>query len=231
VNSGSLELLAYVSGLGTGLAAKIIAWRDEQGPFTNRKQLLKVPRLGAKAFEQCAGFLRIHGADNPLDNSAVHPERYAVIKKMAADLRCTVSDLMEKKELRDRLDLQQYVRSTEKGDSLGLPTLRDILEELARPGRDPRQGFSAFAFADGVNAIGDLVEEMRLPGIVTNVTQFGAFVDVGVHQDGLVHISQLADRFVKDPAEVVKVGQQVTVRVLEVDQQRKRIALSLRNAG
>ena len=231
VNSGSLELLAYVSGLGTGLAAKIIAWRDEQGPFTNRKQLLKVPRLGAKAFEQCAGFLRIHGADNPLDNSAVHPERYAVIKKMAADLGCTVSDLMEKKELRDRIDLQQYVCTTAKGNSLGLPTLRDILEELARPGRDPRQGFSAFAFADGVNAIGDLVEEMRLPGIVTNVTQFGAFVDVGVHQDGLVHISQLADRFVKDPAEVVKVGQQVSVRVLEVDQQRKRIALSLREGG
>ncbi len=231
VNSGSLELLAYVSGLGTGLAAKIIAWRDEEGPFTNRKQLLKVPRLGAKAFEQCAGFLRIHGADNPLDNSAVHPERYAVIKKMAADLGCTISDLMEKKELRDRIDLQQYVSKGDggKGDqTLGLPTLRDILDELARPGRDPRQGFSAFAFADGVNAIGDLVEEMRLPGIVTNVTQFGAFVDVGVHQDGLVHISQLADRFVKDPAEVVKVGQQVTVRVLEVDQQRKRIALSLR---
>ncbi len=228
VNSGSLELLAYVSGLGAGLAAKIIAWRDEQGPFVNRKQLLKVPRLGAKAFEQCAGFLRIHGADNPLDNSAVHPERYAVVKKMAADLGCTVIDLMEKKELRDRIDLQQYVRSTAKGDSLGLPTLRDILEELARPGRDPRQEFSAFSFADGVNAIGDLVEEMRLPGIVTNVTKFGAFVDVGVHQDGLVHISQLADRFVKDPAEVVKVGQQVTVRVLEVDQQRKRIALSLR---
>ncbi|MDH3329845.1 MAG: RNA-binding transcriptional accessory protein [Desulfobulbaceae bacterium] len=228
VNSGSLELLAYVSGLGAGLAAKLIAWRDEHGPFTNRKQLLKVPRLGAKAFEQCAGFLRIHGADNPLDNSAVHPERYAVVKKMAADLGCTVSDLMKKKDLRDRIDLQQYVYTTEKGDSLGLPTLRDILEELARPGRDPRQEFSVFAFADGVNAIGDLVEEMRLPGIVTNVTQFGAFVDVGVHQDGLIHISQMADRFVKDPAEVVKVGQQVKVRVLEVDQQRKRIALSLR---
>ncbi|RWX49850.1 Helix-hairpin-helix motif-containing protein [Candidatus Electrothrix marina] len=210
------------------MAAKIIAWRDEQGPFVNRKQLLKVPRLGAKAFEQCAGFLRIHGAENPLDNSAVHPERYAVVKKMAADLGCTISDLMEKKELRDRIDLQKYVCTTEQGDSLGLPTLRDILEELARPGRDPRQEFSAFSFADGVNAIGDLVEEMRLPGIVTNVTKFGAFVDVGVHQDGLVHISQLADRFVKDPAEVVKVGQQVTVRVLEVDQQRKRIALSLR---
>lgn len=229
VNSGSPELLAYVSGLGAGLAAKIIGWRDEHGPFTSRKQLLKVPRLGAKAFEQCAGFLRIHGAKNPLDNSAVHPERYAVVKKMAADAGCTISELMKKKELRDRIDLQQYVCTTEEGDSLGLPTLQDILEELARPGRDPRQEFSAFAFADGVNAIEDLVEEMRLPGIITNVTQFGAFVDIGVHQDGLIHISQLADRFVKDPAEVVKVGQQVTVRVLEVDQQRKRIALSLRN--
>ncbi|XCN74050.1 MAG: Tex family protein [Candidatus Electrothrix aestuarii] len=231
VNSGSLELLTYVSGLGPGLAAKIIARREEQGPFVSRKQLLKVPRLGAKAFEQCAGFLRIHGAKNPLDNSAVHPERYAVVEKMAADLGCTVQELMQRKELRDRIDLQRYVsKDSGKGGSqaLGLPTLRDILEELARPGRDPRQEFTAFAFADGVNSMDDLIEEMRLPGIVTNVTKFGAFVDIGVHQDGLVHISQLADRFVKDPAEVVKVGQQVTVRVLEVDQQRKRIALSLR---
>ncbi|WPD23104.1 MAG: Tex family protein [Candidatus Electrothrix scaldis] len=231
VNSGSLELLTYVSGLGPGLAAKIIARREEQGPFVSRKQLLKVPRLGAKAFEQCAGFLRIHGAENPLDNSAVHPERYAVVEKMAADLGCTVQELMQQKELRDRIDLQRYVsKDSGKGGSqaLGLPTLRDILEELARPGRDPRQEFTAFAFADGVNSMDDLIEEMRLPGIVTNVTKFGAFVDIGVHQDGLVHISQLADRFVKDPAEVVKVGQQVTVRVLEVDQQRRRIALSLR---
>jgi len=231
VNSGSQELLGYVSGLGPGLAAKIIGWRDEHGPFSSRKQLLKVPRLGAKAFEQCAGFLRIHGAENPLDNSAVHPERYAVVEKMAADLGVTVNDLMQKKELRDRIDLQKYVsKGDEKkgGQALGLPTLQDILDELARPGRDPRQEFAAFAFADGVNSMDDLIEEMRLPGIVTNVTKFGAFVDVGVHQDGLVHISQLADRFVKDPAEVVKVGQQVTVRVLEVDQQRKRIGLSLR---
>lgn len=231
VNSGSQDLIAYVSGLGPGLAAKIVDWRDEHGPFTSRKQLLKVPRLGAKAFEQCAGFLRIHGADNPLDNSAVHPERYAVVEKMAADLGCTVNDLMQRKELRDRIDLQKYVSKggEKKGDqALGLPTLRDILEELARPGRDPRQEFAAFAFADGVNSMDDLIEEMRLPGIVTNVTKFGAFVDVGVHQDGLVHISQMADRFVKDPAEVVKVGQQVSVRVLEVDQQRKWIGLSLR---
>ncbi len=231
VNSGSQELLAYVSGLGPGLAAKIIGWRDEHGPFSSRKQLLKVPRLGAKAFEQCAGFLRIHGADNSLDNSAVHPERYKVVGKMAADLGCTVKDLMQQKELRDRIDLQRYVSKDNGkggGQALGLPTLRDILDELARPGRDPRQEFAVFAFADGVNSMDDLIEEMRLPGIVTNVTRFGAFVDVGVHQDGLIHISQMADRFVKDPAEVVKVGQQVTVRVLEVDQQRKRIALSLR---
>ncbi|MCI5150136.1 MAG: S1 RNA-binding domain-containing protein, partial [Candidatus Electrothrix sp. MAN1_4] len=231
VNSGSQELLAYVSGLGPGLAAKIIAWRDEHGPFVSRKQLLKVPRLGAKAFEQCAGFLRIHGAKNPLDNSAVHPERYVVVEKMAADLGFTVNEIMQQKELRDRIDLQRYVSKgdgKEGSQALGLPTLRDILEELARPGRDPRQEFSAFAFADGVNSMDDLIEEMRLPGIVTNVTRFGAFVDVGVHQDGLIHISQMADRFVKDPAEVVKVGQQVSVRVLEVDQQRKRIALSLR---
>ncbi|MCW5213546.1 S1 RNA-binding domain-containing protein, partial [Desulfobulbus sp. TB] len=223
--------LAYVSGLGPGLAAKIIGWRDEHGPFASRKQLLKVPRLGKKAFEQCAGFLRIHGADNPLDNSAVHPERYKVVEKMAADLGCTVNELMQQKELRDRIDLQKYLskdNGKKNGQALGLPTLRDILDELARPGRDPRQEFAAFAFADGVNSMDDLIEEMRLPGIVTNVTRFGAFVDVGVHQDGLVHISQLADRFVKDPAEVVKVGQQVTVRVLEVDQQRRRIALSLR---
>ncbi len=228
VNSGSFELLAYVSGLGPVLATNIIAWRDEHGPFISRKQLFKVPRLGAKAFEQCAGFLRIHGAENPLDNSAVHPERYLMVGKMAADVGCTVKELMRQKELRERLELKKYVSTTEKGDALGLPTLRDIVEELARPGRDPRQEFTAFVFADGVNSMDDLIEEMRLPGIVTNVTRFGAFVDVGVHQDGLVHISQLADRFVKDPAEVVKVGQQVTVRVLEVDQQRKRIALSLR---
>ncbi|MCI5221380.1 MAG: RNA-binding transcriptional accessory protein [Candidatus Electrothrix sp. AR4] len=229
LNSGSLELLTFISGLGPVLAANIITWRDEHGPFASRKQLLKVPRLGAKAFEQCAGFLRIHGAENPLDNSAVHPERYMMVEKMAADLGCTVKELMRRKELRDRLDLKKYVSArTGAVDALGLPTLCDIVEELARPGRDPRQEFTAFGFADGVNCMDDLVEEMRLPGIVTNVTRFGAFVDVGVHQDGLVHISQLADRFVKDPAEVVKVGQQVTVRVLEVDQQRKRIALTLR---
>ncbi len=226
VNSASPELLAHVSGLGPVLGANIVAYRDEHGAFASRKELLKVPRLGAKAFEQCAGFLRIHGAANPLDDSAVHPERYATVTKMAADLGCTVSELISSQELRDRIDLQRYVAET-----LGLPTLQDILAELAKPGRDPRQEFTIFAFAKDVNSMDDLIVEMRLPGIVTNVTRFGAFVDIGVHQDGLVHISQLADRFVKDPAEVVKVGQQVMARVLEVDTQRKRISLSLRTAA
>ncbi|MBU0943513.1 MAG: RNA-binding transcriptional accessory protein [Proteobacteria bacterium] len=223
VNSASQQLLTYVSGLGPVLAANIIHYRDEHGPFRSRKELLKVPRLGAKAFEQCAGFLRIHGAANPLDDSAVHPERYQTVMKMVADLNCSVRDLIDRQELREKIDLDTYVSAT-----LGLPTLHDILGELAKPGRDPRQEFTTFTFSKNVNTIDDLITEMRLPGIVTNVTRFGAFVDIGVHQDGLVHISQLADRFVKDPAEVVKVGQQVMVRVLEVDQQRKRIALSLR---
>ncbi len=223
VNSASAELLTSVSGLGPVLAANIIAYRDEHGPFASRKELLKVPRLGAKAFEQCAGFLRIHGAENPLDDSAVHPERYEVVVQMAADRSCTVGELIDSQELRGKINLKKYV-----SEALGLPTLQDILNELAKPGRDPRQEFTAFAFAKDVNTIDDLITEMRLPGIVTNVTRFGAFVDIGVHQDGLVHISQLADRFVKDPAEVVKVGQQVMVRILEVDRQRKRISLSLR---
>jgi uncharacterized protein len=223
VNSASQELLTYVSGLGPVLAGNIIAYRDAHGPFACRKELMKVPRLGAKAFEQCGGFLRIHGAANPLDDSAVHPERYQTVVQMAAELHCTVGELIISQELRDTIDLHRYV-----SDSLGLPTLHDIVGELARPGRDPRQAFTAFAFARGVNSIDDLIAEMRLPGIVTNVTRFGAFVDIGVHQDGLVHISHLADKFIKDPTEVVKVGQQVTVRVLEVDRQRKRIALSLR---
>lgn len=225
VNSASRELLIHVSGLGPVLAENIIKYRDEHGPFFSRKELLKVPRLGAKAFEQCAGFLRIHGAENPLDDSAVHPERYQTVKQMAAELGCSVSDLMKRRQFREKIKLEKYVSAT-----LGLPTLQDILAELAKPGRDPRLEFTAFAFAGGVNTMADLVAEMNVPGIVTNVTRFGAFVDIGVHQDGLVHISQLADRFVKDPAEVVKAGQQVMVRVLEVDQQRKRIALSLRKS-
>jgi uncharacterized protein len=224
VNTASLELLTSVSGLGSVLAKNIIAHRNEHGPFATRRQLLKVPRLGAKAFEQCAGFLRIQGADNPLDCSAVHPEQYAIVEQMARDAGCTVVDLMKQETVRKQIDVRRYV-----SDSTGLPTLTDIMAELAKPGRDPRAEFAVFAFAEGVNSVEDLQPGMKLPGIVTNVTKFGAFVDIGVHQDGLVHISQLADRFVKDPAEVVKVRQQLMVLVLEIDLPRKRIALSLKN--
>ncbi len=223
VNSASRELLTYVSGLGPVLADNIIAYRSEHGPFLDRKDLKHVPRLGAKAFEQCAGFLRIHGARNPLDDSAVHPEQYKTVAKIASDHNCNIADLMSSQEQRDAINLKLYI-----SDTLGLATLHDILEELAKPGRDPREEFVSFAFAKHVNTIDDLIAEMKLPGIVTNVTRFGAFVDIGVHQDGLIHISQLADRFVRDPAEVVKAGQQLTVRVLEVDKERRRIALSLR---
>jgi len=225
VNNASRELLNYVSGLGPVLANNIIQYRHENGPFTSRKELLKVKRLGAKAFEQCAGFLRIHGARNPLDNSAVHPERYTIVRQMAKDLQCTVQEMINNGNPGDKINLQDYV-----SDSLGIPTLKDIIEELGKPGRDPRASFNAFSFAAGVNSMDDLIVEMKLPGIVTNVTKFGAFVDIGVHQDGLLHISQLADRFVRDPSEVVKVGQQLLVRVLEVDSKRKRISLSLRSA-
>ena len=224
LNTASKELLAYVSGLGPSLAGKIIGFRNENGPFKSRKDLLKVPRLGPKAFEQCAGFLRIHGGDHPLDASAVHPESYDIVETMAKDLGCTIDDLLRDEARRQQIALDQYVT-----DRAGLPTLRDILAELARPGRDPRQVFEAFSFKEGVEKIEDLEPGMKLPGIVTNVTAFGAFVDIGVHQDGLVHVSQLADRFVKDPAEVVKVQQRVSVTVLEVDVARKRIALSMRS--
>ena len=223
VNTASMELLTSVSGLGPALALNIIAHRNEHGPFASRRQLLKVPRLGAKAFEQCAGFLRIQGAKNPLDYSGVHPEQYAIVKQMAKDSGCTVVDLMQQENVRKQIDVRRYV-----SDAVGLPTLTDIMAELAKPGRDPRAVFAVFAFAAGVNSIEDLQPGMKLPGIVTNVTKFGAFVDIGVHQDGLVHISQLADRFVKDPADIVKVRQQVMVRVLEIDLKRRRIALSLR---
>jgi uncharacterized protein len=226
LNRASRELLTYVSGLGPALAQNIIAFRNAKGSFRSRTQLKDVPRLGPKAFEQCAGFLRIPGGDQPLDASAVHPESYPVVDAMAADLDCTLEDLMKDAALRNRLDLSRYVTAT-----VGLPTLSDILIELAKPGRDPRQAFEAFAFAEDIAAIQDLRPGMRLPGIVTNVTRFGAFVDVGVHQDGLVHISQLADRFVKDPAEVVKVNQKVLVSVLEVDLERRRIALSMKSAS
>jgi len=223
VNTASRQLLTYVSGLGPVLAQNIISYRNENGPFKARKELKKVARLGAKAFEQAAGFLRVRGGENPLDSSAVHPESYKVVDAMAKDLGCTVLDLMRDGQLRVKLDLQKYV--TEK---FGLPTLGDIMSELAKPGRDPREKFEVFSFQDGVEKMSDLEEGMKLPGIVTNITAFGCFVDIGVHQDGLVHISELADEFVKDPADHVKVHQKVSVTVMEIDIARKRIALSMK---
>lgn len=223
VNTASKELLTYVSGLGSSIAKNIVNYRNENGPFKTRAALKKVPRLGEKAFEQAAGFLRIRDAKNPLDASAVHPESYSIVKQMASDLNCSVQELMTKAELRKQLQLKTYVT-----DKVGLPTLTDIVAELAKPGRDPREQFESFQFAEGVEKMQDLKLGMKLPGIVTNITDFGAFVDVGVHQDGLVHLSQLADRFVKHPSEVVKVQQQVMVTVTDVDIDRKRIALSMK---
>jgi uncharacterized protein len=224
VNTASKQLLQYVSGLGPQLAQNIIHYRNENGPFRSRADLKEVPRLGSKAFEQAAGFLRIQDAAHPLDASAVHPESYHVVDAMAAQVGCSVADLMKNEPLRKKIRLEDYVTET-----VGLPTLNDILQELAKPGRDPRQQFEVFSFAQGVRKMEDLQAGMRLPGIVTNVTAFGAFVDIGVHQDGLVHISQLADRYVKDPAEVVKVHQKVMVTVLAVDLVKKRISLSLKD--
>jgi protein Tex len=223
VNRASAQLLAYVSGLGPQLARNVVSHRDAHGPFADRKALKDVSRLGPKAFEQSAGFLRITDAVNPLDGSAVHPESYAIVDKMAADIGSTVAEIMAEETLRQKIDLNHYVTET-----TGLPTLTDIMKELAKPGRDPRQSFEIFSFDENVSELKDLEPGMRLPGIVTNITKFGAFVDIGVHQDGLVHISEMADRFIKDPAEVVKVQQKVQVTVLEVDIERKRIALSLR---
>ena len=225
LNTASKQLLTYVSGLGPALAANIVTYRNENGPFKSRAELKKVPRLGEKAFEQAAGFLRIREGEQPLDGSAVHPERYDLVDRMAKDLNCSVSDLMRDAGLRQKIQLPKYVT-----EAVGLPTLNDILGELAKPGRDPRQKFEVFSFQSGVEKMEDLKPGMKLPGIVTNVTAFGAFVDIGVHQDGLVHVSQLADRFVKDPAEVVKVSQKVMVTVTEVDLPRKRIALSMKAA-
>jgi len=224
LNTASKHLLAYVSGLSNSLAENIIAFRTENGGFTSRAQLKEVPRLGEKAFEQAAGFLRIRDAAHPLDSSAVHPERYALVEKMAKDTACSVPDLMREDSLRKKIDLQKYV-----SENVGLPTLQDILAELSKPGRDPRKAFEAFTFAEGVEKPADLTVGMKLPGIVTNVTAFGAFVDVGVHQDGLVHVSALSDNFVRDASEVVKVGQKVQVTVMEVDLQRNRIALSMKS--
>lgn len=223
LNTASKQILSYISGLGPQLAQNIIDYRTKNGPFIKRSDLKKVTRLGEKAYEQAAAFLRIRHAKNPLDASAVHPERYDIVEKMAKDLNCKVGDLLANESLRKQIQLQKYVTT-----EVGMPTLTDILAELAKPGRDPREQFEAFEFTEGVNEIKDLRIGMKLPGIVTNITNFGAFVDIGVHQDGLVHVSQLADKFVKDPNEIVKVAQKVMVTVTEVDEARKRIALSMR---
>ena len=225
VNTASQHLLQYVSGLGPALAKNIVDYRRANGPFTSRAQLKKVPRLGPTAFQQCAGFLRIPGAKNPLDNSAVHPESYGVVEHMAKDQGCTVADLITDKERRQKIDIRRYV-----SDEVGLPTLTDIMHELEKPGRDPREQIEEFSFDNSVQTIDDLQEGMVLPGIVTNITNFGAFVDIGVHQDGLVHISQMADRRVAHPGDVVKLHQHVMVKVIEVDLRRHRIALSIKQA-
>ena len=225
LNTASAPLLSYVSGIGHGLARKIVTHRETQGPFPGRRRLMDVPGLGKRAFEQAAGFLRIRGGDQPLDSSAVHPERYKLVEVMARDLKVPVSELVGNGELPDRIPLERYV-----GDQVGEPTLRDIIDELKKPGRDPRADFSAPQFRDDVHSMEDLVEGMTLEGVVTNVTDFGAFVDIGVHQDGLVHISQLADRFVRDPHEVVSVGQKITVRVLSIELDRGRIGLSAKKS-
>jgi len=223
VNTASKHLLTYVSGLGPSLAQNIVDYRAENGAFKSRNELKKVPRLGAKAFEQCAGFLRVDVADNPLDNSAVHPESYSVVEKMAKDLGVSVKELIGNKELCMKIKLQSYVT-----DKTGLPTLTDIVKELEKPGRDPRQAIKVFEFDPNVRTAEDLRVGMTLPGIVTNITNFGAFVDVGVKQDGLVHISQLADQYITDPNQIVKLHQHVQVKVLEVDMQRKRIQLTMK---
>lgn len=224
LNTASKHLLTYVSGLGPSLAQNIVDYRHEHGAFASRSELKKVPRLGSVAYEQCAGFLRIPNARNPLDNSAVHPERYTLVEAMAKEQQCRVSDLIGNHERLKRIPLQQFVTS-----EVGLPTLHDILKELEKPGLDPREQLEEFRFDERVHTVEDLIVGMELPGIVTNITNFGAFVDIGVHQDGLVHISQMADKFIKDPNEVVKLHQHVRVRVIEVDLRRKRIALSMRS--
>ncbi|MDD4004540.1 MAG: helix-hairpin-helix domain-containing protein, partial [Elusimicrobiaceae bacterium] len=223
VNTASRELLAYVSGLGPALAKNIITHRNENGPFKSRADLKKVPRLGPKAFEQCAGFLRIRDGKNPLDASAVHPERYALVERIARDMGTTVADLMAKPEIQAGIEVRKYI-----SDEAGLPTLEDIKKELAKPGRDPRRQFELFRFAD-IHTVADAQPGMKVPGIVTNVTAFGAFVDIGVHQDGLIHVSELADSFVADPSSVVRAGQRVLVTVIDVDIPRSRIALSMKS--
>ena len=223
INRASVQLLTYVSGLGPHIAKNIVTYRNENGPFDSRNALKKVSRLGPKAFEQSAGFLRVLNGKNPLDASAVHPESYHVVDTMAEDLECSVGDLLAGREFRSKINLSKYVN-----DEIGIPTLNDIMEELAKPGRDPRERFESFEFEKGIEKIGDIKTGMKLPGIITNVTAFGAFVDIGVHQDGLVHISELSDSFVKNPSDLVKVGQKVSVSVISVDIERKRISLSMK---
>jgi uncharacterized protein len=226
VNTASQHLLTYISGLGPQLAQNIVDFRKENGPFASRTEIQKVPRMGAKAFEQSAGFLRISDAKNPLDNSAVHPESYFVVEKIAKDLKCTIQELIKSEELCKQIEWKNYVT-----DKIGLPTLEDIKKELAKPGRDPRSQIKEFEFAQDIHKVEDLIVGMVLPGIVTNITKFGVFVDVGVKQDGLVHVSQLADRYISDPGEIVKLHQHVKVKVIEVDLVRKRIQLSLKQAA
>ncbi|MEO0928095.1 MAG: helix-hairpin-helix domain-containing protein, partial [Cyanobacteria bacterium J06643_13] len=225
LNTASKELLTFVSGISGTIANNIVAYRNEHGAFNNRKQLLKVAKLGKKTYEQAAGFLRIRDGDNPLDNTAVHPESYQVIKEIATSLKVSLDRLNQASDRLKSLDLKEFVR-----DGVGLPTLRDAIAELEKPGRDPREKFQYATFKDGIAEISDLQEGMMLEGVVTNVVNFGAFVDVGVHQDGLVHISQLCDRFVSDPNEIVKVGEVVKVRVLEVNEKLKRVGLSIKQA-
>lgn len=226
VNTASKHLLTYVSGLGATLAQNIVDYRTANGPFRSRRELLKVPRMGAKAFEQSAGFLRIPHAENPLDNSAVHPESYPVVEQMAKDMGCSVAELMENKELRSRIRTERYVT-----DTVGLPTLADIMQELDKPGRDPRKQIQVFEFDKGVRSMDDLKEGMELPGIVTNITNFGCFVDIGIKENGLVHISQIADRFVSDPTAIVSIHQHVRVKVLSIDRERKRIQLTMKGVN
>jgi uncharacterized protein len=226
VNTASKHLLTYISGLGPAIAQNIVDYRAENGAFASRRELLKVPKLGPKAYEQSAGFLRISGGKQPLDNSAVHPESYHIVEQMAKDQGCSVSELLENKQIRQNIEIKRYIT-----DSVGLPTLEDIMNELDKPGRDPREQLKAFEFSSEVKELSDVREGMLLPGIVTNITNFGCFVDVGVHTKGLVHISELADRFVKDPTEVVSLHQQVEVRVLSVDLKRERLQLSMKKNG
>lgn len=222
LNTASKHLLTYVSGLGSALAQNIVDYRAANGPFASRKALLKVPRLGAKAYEQCAGFLRIPDAKNPLDNTAVHPERYELVERMAKDAGCDVHTLIASADVRAKIDLKKYCSA-----DVGLPTLTDIMQELAKPGRDPRGTAKVFSFAENIHTIDDLREGMELPGVVTNITNFGCFVDMGIKVKGLIHVSQMADHFVKDPSQIVHIQQQVLVKVIDIDEERGRVALKL----